>query len=100
MFRKVNVPISGIILNQSHFVCGNCSTPHYLFGPPDGFRAAAGRLGVDVLAELPLVPGVSTGGDSGVPYALVADKDSNGESWNESMMDVARKLQASLGLQS
>ncbi len=98
MFRKVDVPITGIVLNQSHFICGNCDASHYLFGSPEGFRSAAERLGVDVLAELPLVPGVSIGGDSGVPYALKAGEDRQGKIWNEAMMGVASKVQNSLGL--
>ncbi|KAF9030990.1 P-loop containing nucleoside triphosphate hydrolase protein [Hymenopellis radicata] len=97
MFRKVDVPITGIVLNQSHFICGNCDAAHYLFGSPEGFRSAAERLGVDVLAELPLVPGVSVGGDCGIPYALKADEDRQGKVWNEAMMGVATKVQHSLG---
>ncbi|KAJ6498114.1 hypothetical protein C8R47DRAFT_1212438 [Mycena vitilis] len=72
MLRKVAVPVAGIVLNQSHFMCPGCETRHYLYGPPEPFRATAGRLGVEVLAELPLVPGVSQGGDSGLPYGLAS----------------------------
>ncbi|KAK0473340.1 ParA/MinD ATPase like-domain-containing protein [Armillaria novae-zelandiae] len=92
MFRKVSVPVTGLVLNQSHFVCGTCSTPHYLFGSPDRFREAARLMEVDVLGELPLVPGVSEGGDSGVPYAL----SGRNEAWNDVMRGVAEKVWASL----
>ncbi|KAK0216989.1 P-loop containing nucleoside triphosphate hydrolase protein [Armillaria fumosa] len=92
MFRKVSVPVTGLVLNQSHFVCGNCSTPHYLFGSPDRFREAARLMEVDVLGELPLVLGVSEGGDSGVPYALTGQN----EAWNEVMRGIAEKVWAKL----
>jgi len=63
MFRKVDIPILGLLLNFSHFTCPSCSEPHRIFGSPDSFYKAAKDLGVPVLGEIPLVPGVSTGGD-------------------------------------
>nr|GAT46257.1 predicted protein [Mycena chlorophos] len=58
MLRKLDVPITGLVLNLASFLCSSCHTPHYLFGPPNAFREVAKRLDIDVLAELPLVPGV------------------------------------------
>ncbi|EGN97157.1 hypothetical protein SERLA73DRAFT_183790 [Serpula lacrymans var. lacrymans S7.3] len=98
MFRKVGVPITGLLLNQSHFLCPSCSTPHYLFGSPDSFRATAKRLEVDILGELPLVRGVSTGGDSGIPYSLVSSRKAEsedaegGEEWRRVMDDTAARV--------
>lgn len=54
-----------------------------------------------VLAELPLVPGVSTGGDHGMPYALVgggAEEGPGGEKWREGMKEVAEKVWQGLSL--
>ena len=99
MFRKLNVPITGIVLNQSHFLCSSCSTPHYLYGAPDGFREAAKRLNVDILAELAVVSGVSKAGDAGVPYAAIANEDGTaGEEWNKRMMGVAVAAKAALNI--
>jgi len=99
MFRKISVPIVGLLLNQSHFICPSCSTPHQLFGSSDSFRTTASRLDVNILGELPLVPGVSTGGDRGVPYALTkADNNAGGgrEEWLGVMEDVAASVWRSL----
>ncbi|KAF7977554.1 hypothetical protein HWV62_3346 [Athelia sp. TMB] len=99
MFRKVSVPITGILLNQSHFLCPSCTTPHHLFGSPDKFRSTAAQVGVDVLGELPLVPGVSSGGDEGVPYALTSrtEKDgAGGAEWRSTMDAIAARVWASL----
>jgi len=102
MFRKVSVPITGILLNQSYFLCPTCTTPHHLFGSPAAFRATAASLGVGVLGELPLVQGVSSGGDQGVPYALVVDDKMNakdgagGVEWKTTMESVASKVWTSL----
>ncbi|TFY66706.1 hypothetical protein EVG20_g4381 [Dentipellis fragilis] len=98
MFRKVNVPITGLVLNQSYFLCPSCTTPHYLFGSPDVFNQTAKQLGVPVLGELPLDPGVSFGGDAGVPYGLVRNdkvKDTDGAGgtkWKESMREIADEV--------
>lgn len=51
MFHKVNVPIIGLLLNMSHFICGACEAPHELFGSADKFVKAADDLGLDVLGE-------------------------------------------------
>ncbi|KZP05751.1 P-loop containing nucleoside triphosphate hydrolase protein [Athelia psychrophila] len=99
MVRKVSVPITGILLNQSHFMCPSCTTPHHLFGSPDKFRSTASQLGVDVLGELPLVPGVSAGGDEGTPYALAprAGHDGvGGVEWKATMDSVAASVWAEL----
>ncbi|KAI0041370.1 P-loop containing nucleoside triphosphate hydrolase protein [Auriscalpium vulgare] len=102
MFRKVDVPITGIILNQAYFLCPSCSTPHDLFGPPDRFRSVAEHLGVPMLGELPLAPGVSAGGDEGLPYALVSDEKvrsidgEGGVRWKETMRSAADVVWAAL----
>ncbi|KAI0068515.1 P-loop containing nucleoside triphosphate hydrolase protein [Artomyces pyxidatus] len=102
MFRKVDMPILGLVLNQSYFVCPSCTSPHYLFGPPDRFREIARQLRVPVLGELPLAPGVSSGGDAGMPYTIVSDakvKADDGEGgimWKETMQEIAENLWGSL----
>ncbi|PSR81324.1 hypothetical protein PHLCEN_2v6403 [Hermanssonia centrifuga] len=88
MFKKISVPITGILLNQSHFICPSCTTPHYLFGSPASFRATASQLGVDVLGELPLVPGVSESSDRGVPYMLTGEN----KEWLKVLEDAAESV--------
>ncbi|KAG6815647.1 hypothetical protein H0H87_012659 [Tephrocybe sp. NHM501043] len=106
MLRKVSVPITGLVLNNSHYLCPTCSSsstsphaqPQYLFGPPDRFRATASRLEIPTLAELPLVPGVSATGDRGVPYGLVerkkreAEDGRGGHEWIDAMAGVAERV--------
>jgi ATP-binding protein involved in chromosome partitioning len=73
MFRRVQVPVLGIVENMSHFVCPHCGKTTDVFGRGGGRREAE-RLGVPLLAELPLDPRVAAGGDEGVPV-VVADPD-------------------------
>jgi hypothetical protein len=53
------------------------------------------------LAELPFVPGVSSGSDQGIPYALMEDKSGmddsvTGKQWDEAMARVAENVRKSL----
>lgn len=80
-------------------MCPGCETRHYLYGPPEGFRTTASRLGIEVLAELPLVPGVSRGGDNGLPYRLASPTDQDGiggSEWLRDMAGVAEKIWLSI----
>ncbi|EJD02963.1 P-loop containing nucleoside triphosphate hydrolase protein [Fomitiporia mediterranea MF3/22] len=99
MFRKVSIPISGLVLNTSYFLCPSCDTPHHLFGSTDSFRRAAAELNVPVLGELPLVPEVNKGGDTGVPFILTSTSktlDKAESEWNNGMLNAARKIWDSL----
>ncbi|KAI0258261.1 P-loop containing nucleoside triphosphate hydrolase protein [Gloeopeniophorella convolvens] len=91
-FQKLSIPITGLVLNQAYFLCPSCSTPHYLFGSSN----AAKELGIKVLGELPLAPGVSAGGDAGLPYALVGSRSdvdgSAGQAWRDTMAGVAEQV--------
>lgn len=66
MFRKVNVPVLGIIENMSFFTCRHCGEREEIFGHGGGRRTAE-MLGVPFLGEIPLDPKVVVGGDSGEP---------------------------------
>jgi ATP-binding protein involved in chromosome partitioning len=68
MFRKVDVPVLGIVENMSSFACPHCGGRTDIFGHGGG-RATAERLGVPFLGEIPLDPRVREGGDLGAPVA-------------------------------
>jgi len=66
MFRKVSVPVLGIIENMSYFICGKCGERHEIFGH-GGAREEARRLGVPFLGEVPLDPEIRARSDAGEP---------------------------------
>ena len=66
MFRKVNVPLLGIIENMSHFLCTECGARHEVFGN-GGARAEAAKLGVPFLGEVPLEMEIRATSDDGTP---------------------------------
>ena len=66
MFRKVNVPVLGIIENMSYFQCPHCGTKSDIFGH-GGARHEAERLAVPFLGEIPLHMSIRAASDSGSP---------------------------------
>jgi len=73
MFRRLGTPILGLIENMSTHICSNCGHEEHIFGH-GGVAAEAAKLGVPLLAEVPLHLAIRTGGDAGVPV-VVADPD-------------------------
>jgi ATP-binding protein involved in chromosome partitioning len=73
MFRRVDVPILGIIENMSFFMCPSCGTRSDIFGH-GGARDEAERLGAEFLGEVPLHMDIREKSDSGRPV-VVSDPD-------------------------
>jgi ATP-binding protein involved in chromosome partitioning len=69
MFRKVNVPVLGIVENMSYFICNHCGEREEIFGHGGG-RKTAEMLGVPFLGEIPLDAKVVVGGDTGEPIVI------------------------------
>jgi ATP-binding protein involved in chromosome partitioning len=74
MFRKVDVPVLGIIENMSYFLCPHCGERSDIFSH-GGARREAEKLGVDFLGELPLDMAIRETSDGGHPI-VVAVPDS------------------------
>jgi ATP-binding protein involved in chromosome partitioning len=66
MFKKVNVPVLGIVENMSYFECPHCGTRSDIFGH-GGARHEAERLGVPFLGEIPLHMSIRATSDAGTP---------------------------------
>jgi ATP-binding protein involved in chromosome partitioning len=71
MFRRVNVPILGIVENMSTFICPKCGTRSDIFGH-GGARHEAERLGVPFLGEVPLDMAIRENSDAGHPVVAIA----------------------------
>jgi ATP-binding protein involved in chromosome partitioning len=69
MFRKVNVPVIGIVENMSSFVCPHCGEVTDIFKKGGGERIAE-LLEARFLGAIPLDPQIVLGGDAGVPITV------------------------------
>lgn len=74
MFRKVNIPVLGVVENMAVHICSNCGHAEHLFGEGGGEKLAS-QYGVDLLASLPLSMAIRLQADSGKPTAI-ADTES------------------------
>ncbi|HEX7214668.1 MAG TPA: Mrp/NBP35 family ATP-binding protein [Methylomirabilota bacterium] len=69
MFRKLNVPILGIVENMSYFVAPDTGRRYGIFGEGGGQRVAD-EFGVPLLGQIPLEMETREGGDAGVPITV------------------------------
>lgn len=74
MFRKVNIPVLGVVENMSLHICSNCGHEEAIFGTAGGDRLAT-QYGVQLLGRLPLQMSICEQTDSGTP-PVVAEPES------------------------
>jgi ATP-binding protein involved in chromosome partitioning len=95
MFRKVNVPVLGIVENMSTFICPHCGGRSDIFAH-GGARTEAERLETPFLGEVPLAPAIRETSDAGRP---VVATDPNGEA-AKAYLGIAVRTQEELERQS
>jgi ATP-binding protein involved in chromosome partitioning len=95
MFRRVNVPVLGIVENMSTFICPQCGARSDIFGH-GGARAEAERLGVPFLGEVPLAIEIREKSDAGAP--VVASAPASGHARH--FRDIAARVRDGLGAAS
>lgn len=91
MFRKVHVPVLGIIENMSYFICPACQTTHDIFSR-GGAEKEATDLGVPFLGAIPLEMEIRTGADAGKPVVATDPESVHSTPY----LNIAKTLMASL----
>jgi ATP-binding protein involved in chromosome partitioning len=91
MWKRVEVPVLGIVENMSRYVCPTCGHEEEIFSRGGGQRLAA-REGVPFLGEIPLVPAVRGAGDGGKPLVLAAPESPVAEAFMAIASSVACAL--------
>jgi ATP-binding protein involved in chromosome partitioning len=94
MFRRVNVPVLGIVENMSTFICPHCGTRSDIFGH-GGARHEAERLGVPFLGEVPLDISIREKSDAGMPVVATAPDSPNAQIYRDIAARVRDGLQGS-----
>lgn len=87
MFRKLEVPVLGVIENMSQFVCPDCGSSHAIFGH-GGAQDEAGRIGVPFLGAVPLTMDLRRSADLGRPLVATEPDGAVGQA----MAAIARNL--------
>lgn len=90
MFKKVNIPILGLVENMSVFVCPNCNHTEHLFGDGGALKEAE-KIGIDHIASIPLNRQICMRSDEGYPVAIDIDS-SLAKPYYEAATILKRKL--------
>src|SRR5580704_18047247 len=95
MFRRVNVPVLGIVENMSTFICPHCGTQSDIFGH-GGARREAERLDVPFLGEVPLALDIREKSDAGTPVVATDPEGAHAKIFR----DIAARVRAGLDVES
>jgi ATP-binding protein involved in chromosome partitioning len=95
MFRRVNVPVLGIVENMSTFICPHCGTRSDIFGH-GGARREAERLEVPFLGEVPLALDIREKSDAGTPVVATDPEGAHAKIFR----DIAARVRAGLEVES
>jgi ATP-binding protein involved in chromosome partitioning len=74
LFRKVSVPILGVVSNMSGFKCPGCGETHSIFGPNEKIKSMCTKYDLRLLGEIPLHPSICEDADRGKP-TVVSEPD-------------------------
>lgn len=94
MFKKVDVPILGILQNMSLFTCPHCHGETAVFGSGDRVRKVCVDHNLEFLGDIPLHPNIGDDAHVGKP-TVVSEPDSTRA---EAFMKIAQTLARKVGL--
>ncbi|MBT3305488.1 MAG: iron-sulfur cluster carrier protein ApbC [Alphaproteobacteria bacterium] len=99
MFRKVDVPVLGLIENMSYFNCPHCGERSDIFSH-GGAKSEAERLGMDFLGEVPLHMDIRETSDSGKPIVVSSPESEHAKAYVSIADKTWDNIESALGAQS
>lgn len=98
MFKKMSIPILGMVQNMSVFVCPKCGEETNIFpaGATGGVHQKCVEMGIEVLGNVPLDAQICEDADRGKP-TIVAEEGSNTSVRGRYFFDIADRVSAALG---
>ena len=93
MFKRVNVPILGLVENMSYYICEKCGHRADIFGH-DGARKTAENMGETFLGEIPLHYSIRQNADNGTPIVYAEPDSPYAQAYNQ----IAEKIITRLGI--
>jgi ATP-binding protein involved in chromosome partitioning len=96
MAERTNLRPIGVVENMSWFICPHCGEREAIFGEGGG-QEAAGHLDVPLMAQVPLMPAMREGGDTGAPIVISHPDSPAALALREAATAVARATRSKVG---
>jgi ATP-binding protein involved in chromosome partitioning len=87
MFKKLNIPIAGIIENMSGFIAPDTGVEYDIFGKGTS-QPMADEFNTKIIAEVPIEPGIRTGGDEGKPVTFANPSSESAKRFTEAAASI------------
>ncbi|RDW85703.1 hypothetical protein BP5796_04028 [Coleophoma crateriformis] len=94
MFKKIDIPILGMVQNMSFFICPHCNEGTHIFGSKSGVTHACEEHGVDFLGDVPLHASICEDADRGKPTVVSEPESERGQAY----MNIAQQIGKKIGL--
>lgn len=94
MFKKVNVPLLGLVQNMSLFNCPHCHNDTAVFGSSERVQEICQEHSIDLLGDIPLHQNVGDDGQRGKP-TVVSEPESDRA---KSFIKIAQQVGSRIGL--
>lgn len=91
MFQQVKVPVLGIVENMSWFQTEDSDKKYYIFGKGGGQKLAE-KFGVPLLGQIPIIPKIVEGGDTGMPITMSDPESPAGLAYRQLAEKVAARI--------
>ncbi len=93
-FKRLNIPVLGVIENMSYFICPNCGARTDIFDH-GGARRFADEYGLTFLGEIPIDVEVRVGGDRGKPIVVSNPTSPVAQAFEDVARNIIEKVKAS-----
>lgn len=92
MFKKVNVPLLGLVQNMSLFNCPHCHHDTAVFGSNDRVRQICTQASIDVLGDIPLHQSIGDDGERGKPTVVAEPESARAKAFMGIAESIGRKI--------
>jgi len=93
MFKKVGIPILGLVNNMASYACPNCGHHSHIFGET-GAQKLSKEIGVDILSDIPLDTSIMEASDEGHPIVISAGNNAVVQAYMSLAANVLDQLNA------
>ncbi|RDL37158.1 Cytosolic Fe-S cluster assembling factor NBP35 [Venustampulla echinocandica] len=92
MFKKMNIPLLGMVQNMSLFTCPHCNSSTHIFGSHPGVKHACEQHDVPFLGDIPLHPSICDDADRGKPTVVSEPESTRADAFMSLAQEIGRKI--------